>query len=96
MIATHGRANPGRFRTLEHTMPKVSPFVLSEKTKAEVEAALAPLKQTEKKAVIDAMASMAAEVEIHVRKAAMEDLRQQWAETLRVMLAMDVRPPKKH
>lgn len=62
-------------------------FSMSDTTKAELNAALHGLPEAQRQAIVRVIASLAAEIEIHLRNTAMNDLRQDWSRSLATMQA---------
>lgn len=67
-------------------MPKVEEFHASKATRDEMIAALAGLPADKAATIVQAIASLATEIQIYTRRQAMEQLRQEWSNNLRVML----------
>lgn len=69
-------------------MPVVESFSASKGTRQEMITALDGLNEERQNLIIGAVASLCTEVQLHERKRAMEQFRQEWSENLRVMLGM--------
>lgn len=66
-------------------------FEMSRAIKEELSAALHDLPPERTKTILAAIAGLCAEVEIKVRETLFEDMRQRWADGLRVMLNATIR-----
>lgn len=64
----------------------VPPFKMSESTKHKFQAAFQGLEQVHQAQILNVVADLCAEVEVHCTVKAMEEIRQTWANTLAVML----------